>query len=156
MTLTFNIWIPQARAVILNETFKYLQPVQWHWFKYLYPSSQPCRKFNPSIWSAREEDVAIAMSRFLSHILTGPSPSSLSPQHSTHLGILYFRQQLQSLLDKIFVQIIITHTEGTYCNFGKKLRVLKTSGHFKCVRTHDQIPSAKVQQSDWRQGAECE
>ena len=49
-----------------------------------------------------------------------------------------------------------TVTVCTCCNFGKNLRVFKTSGHFKCARTHNQIPSAKVQQSDWRQGAECE
>ena len=32
--------------------FKYTQPVQWHWFKYLNPSSRPCRIFNPSKGSA--------------------------------------------------------------------------------------------------------
>ena len=38
-------------------SFKCPQPGQWHWFKYLNPSSQPCRIFNPSTESAREEDM---------------------------------------------------------------------------------------------------
>ena len=38
--------------------------MQQHWIKHLNTPSQPCRIFNPSTGSAREEDIAIAMSWF--------------------------------------------------------------------------------------------
>ena len=44
--------------------FKYPQPRQWHWYKYLNTPSQPSWIFYPSTGSAREEDIAIAMSWF--------------------------------------------------------------------------------------------
>ena len=92
-----------------NKTFKCPQSVQWLWIKHLHASSQcsdhptlsfvvrmkhlnapipPCRIFNPSIGSAQEEYIAIAMSWFSSYIYH-------SHQHLFH-SVIFLSYQIRS------------------------------------------------------------
>ena len=118
----------------MNYIFNYSQPGQWHWLKYINPSSQPCWIFNPSTGSEREEDIAIAMSWFSSfEIVSTINLSNFIHNHHLKIKIKYRDWEI-NLVCLSYVFVCFLHRDA----WNARPIVDSCSGFVGIISFHDQ------------------